>query len=133
MKVWKLPKIQNQIIYIFRCKTNILHVTARHSNQSNVARATNELLPKLKFDYNLTERNLWEESLPPYNLDHVKAKFNLMKNPESDLDQHIFEPIREIVEEINDQDILIVSTPMWNLSLPYVLKQYIDIIIQPGE
>ena len=82
----------------------------------------------------MTERNLWEkESLPPYNLDHVKAKFNLMRNPESDLDQHIFEPIREIVEEINDQDILIVSTPMWNLSLPYVLKHYIDIIIQPGE
>ena len=98
-----------------------------------VARATNELLPKLKFDYNLTERNLWEESLPDYNLEQANAKFNLMKNPESDLDQHIFEPIREIVEEINDQDILIVSTPMWNLSLPYVLKHYIDIIIQPGE
>ena len=56
-----------------------------------------------------------------------------MKNPESDLDQHIFEPVREIVEEINDQDILIVSTPMWNLSLPWPLKKYIDIITQPGE
>ena len=27
---------------------------------------------------------------------------------------------------------VLIGTPMWNYSVPYVLKQYIDTIVQPG-
>ena len=82
--------------------------------------------------YNYTERNLWKQNLPKYDLEHVAAKFNLIKNPNSVIDQAIFEPIKELGDELNEQDLLLISTPMWNLTVPYILKNYIDMIIQPG-
>ncbi len=27
---------------------------------------------------------------------------------------------------------MLVATPMWNYTVPYVLKQYLDILVQPG-
>jgi hypothetical protein len=27
---------------------------------------------------------------------------------------------------------VLVATPMWNYTVPYVLKQYLDILVQPG-
>ena len=29
-------------------------------------------------------------------------------------------------------DRVLISTPMWNFSIPYKLKQWFDVIIQPG-
>ncbi len=37
-----------------------------------------------------------------------------------------------MAEELNAASVLVVSSPMWNFSFPYVLKQYIDIAVQPG-
>ena len=48
-------------------------------------------------------------------------------------DENLFQPIRELAEELNNNNILVISTPMWNLTVPYVLKQYIDIVVQPGN
>lgn len=36
------------------------------------------------------------------------------------------------IERLKTADKLLVSTPMWNFSLPYRLKHYLDVIIQPG-
>ena len=48
-------------------------------------------------------------------------------------DENLFEPIRALAEELNRNNILVISTPMWNLTVPYVVKQYIDIVVQPGK
>ena len=39
--------------------------------------------------------------------------------------------VRE-VERLRSADKVVVSSPMWNFSIPYRLKQYIDIVCQPG-
>lgn len=36
------------------------------------------------------------------------------------------------IERLRSADKVIVSTPMWNFSIPYRLKQYLDIVCQPG-
>jgi FMN-dependent NADH-azoreductase len=36
------------------------------------------------------------------------------------------------IERLRSADKVIVSTPMWNFSIPYRLKHYFDIICQPG-
>ena len=41
-------------------------------------------------------------------------------------------PILSACEELNQSDVLLISTPMWNFSVPYVLKQYLDTVLQPG-
>ena len=36
-----------------------------------------------------------------------------------------FNPVLEAAESLNTVDIVVIATPMWNYSIPYVLKQYI--------
>ena len=71
--------------------------------------------------------------MPNYNLQHIGAKFRLMRDIGETNDENLFQPIRELAEELNNNNILVISTPMWNLTVPYVLKQYIDIVVQPGN
>ena len=71
--------------------------------------------------------------MPDYNLQHIGAKFRLMRDIGETNDENLFQPIRELAEELNNNNILVISTPMWNLTVPYVLKQYIDIVVQPGN
>ena len=56
----------------------------------------------------------------------------LLKGKGSEEDDRLFAPVLEMAEELNNSQILIVSAPMWNFSFPYVVKQYIDIALQPG-
>ncbi|MGI9328660.1 MAG: FMN-dependent NADH-azoreductase [Pseudomonadales bacterium] len=36
------------------------------------------------------------------------------------------------IERLRSADKVVVSTPMWNFSIPYRLKHYLDIVCQPG-
>lgn len=39
--------------------------------------------------------------------------------------------VREI-ERLKSADKVLISTPMWNFSIPYRLKHYLDVVVQPG-
>jgi len=41
--------------------------------------------------------------------------------------------VTETIRRFKKADKLLVSSPMWNFALPYPLKHYIDVIVQPGE
>jgi len=43
-----------------------------------------------------------------------------------------FAPVMTAAEEVNKMDIVLIATPMWNYSVPYPLKQWIDTVVQPG-
>ena len=95
--------------------------------------AANDLISKLNFKYDIREHDLWKEPLVQYKIDHVISKFKIMDGKGSEEDQKTFEPVKKLASELNSTDLLILSTPLWNMALPYVMKQYIDIVIQPGE
>ena len=42
-----------------------------------------------------------------------------------------WDELRRRVDHLLSFDLWLFSTPMWNLGLPYRLKQYIDLVIQP--
>ena len=65
-------------------------------------------------------------------MSHVAAKFRLLKGKGSAEDEQVFKPVLEIAEELNTSPILVISSQMWNFSFPYVVKQYVDIAVQPG-
>ena len=128
-----LSTILSKYIFFFRNDLKkVVHVTARHSENSLVSIIASDLISKLKFKCDITERDLWKEPLVPYKIDHVVAKFKIMDGKGSEQDHETFEPVRTLASELNDTDILILSTPLWNMALPYLVKQYIDIVIQPG-
>jgi FMN-dependent NADH-azoreductase len=35
------------------------------------------------------------------------------------------------IERFKSADTYLISTPMWNFSIPYLLKHYLDVILQP--
>lgn len=83
-------------------------------------------------DWVFDELNLAKEELPSLTMKRVDGKYTLLAG------QELFGELRESWEEIIKHierflsaDIYLISTPMWNFSIPYTLKQYIDLIVQP--
>jgi len=77
--------------------------------------------------------NLFEKELPEFDFKAASAKYKIMHNKEhSAEDKKIWAEIVAIIEEFKSADKYVMAVPMWNFSIPYRLKQYIDIIVQPG-
>ena len=87
-------------------------------------------------DGNIERVNVFEDDLPPFGEEGAGQKmkniFKLIKTGKG------IEPsgqwagaVREI-ERLKSADKVILSAPMWNFSIPYRLKHYIDLICQPG-
>jgi len=77
--------------------------------------------------------NLFERELPEFDFKAASAKYKIMHNKEHTLaDKKIWGKIVSIIEEFKSADKYVLAVPMWNFSIPYRLKQYIDIIVQPG-
>lgn len=80
----------------------------------------------------IDELNLFKEEIPPLSIQRVDGKYMLLSG------QSLFGEQRESWEELLQHiqrflsaDIYLISTPMWNFSIPYMLKHYIDVIVQP--
>jgi FMN-dependent NADH-azoreductase len=77
--------------------------------------------------------DLWDADLPEFDGDKAAAKMTFFGVGEMDLaGQTAWDQITEITKRFTDADVYVLSVPMWNGGIPYKLKQYIDIITQPG-
>lgn len=76
---------------------------------------------------------LFDIDLPAFDASAAAGKYAMLSGsdapPES---QTAWERIRVCIDTFRSADLYLVSTPMWNFSIPYRLKQYIDVIVQPG-
>jgi len=76
---------------------------------------------------------LWQTELPAFDGDKAAAKLNVMTGQEQNAVQKTaWGQIVEIASRFISADRYLFASPMWNSSIPYPLKQYIDIIHQPG-
>ncbi len=76
--------------------------------------------------------DLWEETLPALNRAATEAKYAVMNGvPHGNAQAAAWGEIKPVFDRFQSADKIIFSVPMWNLSIPYVLKHYIDIITQP--
>jgi len=77
--------------------------------------------------------DIFQETLPAFDLLAVTAKYKIMRTEEhTEEDRHIWAQVVSVIEKFKSADKYIMAVPMWNFSIPYRLKQYIDIIVQPG-
>jgi FMN-dependent NADH-azoreductase len=77
--------------------------------------------------------DIFREKLPAFDLPAVTAKYRIMHGEEyTQEDRQTWAKIVSIIEEFKSADKFVFAVPMWNFSIPYRLKQYIDIIVQPG-
>jgi len=83
-------------------------------------------------DWLIDEINLFQETLPPLTARQVDGKYVLLggKDLYGEL-RETWEEIEQQIQRFKDAEAYLISTPMWNFGIPYILKQYLDILIQP--
>ena len=52
------------------------------------------------------------------------------KHNESEI--NAWNPVEQLIDTFKNADKYLLSLPMWNFGIPYKLKHYLDILIQPG-
>ncbi len=114
----------------------LLHIIATpRGEESRTLAVTGAFLEAFKTghpDWAVEELDLSKEDLPSLTSKRVDGKYVLLsgKDLSGDL-KGAWEEIVRHIERFKSADAYLISTPMWNLSIPYTLKHYIDVIIQP--
>ena len=77
--------------------------------------------------------NLWKDYLPEFEGYILEAKYaRLGGRAFTDSQRDAFAIAERIAVRLALADRVLISTPMWNFHIPYKLKQWIDVITQPG-
>ena len=83
-------------------------------------------------DWIVDELNLIKEKLPELSMKAVSGKYVLLGGKELFGSQReAWTGILQQIERFKSSDLFLVSSPMWNFSIPYMLKHYLDLIVQP--
>lgn len=114
----------------------LLHIIATpREDESRTLQVSEAFLEVFKVrhpDWAIDELNLFQEELPPLTIKRVDGKYILLGG--KDLFGQFKEAWTEIIAHIErflSADAYLISAPMWNFGIPYALKHYIDIIVQP--
>jgi FMN-dependent NADH-azoreductase len=77
--------------------------------------------------------DLWKAELPEFDGAALDAKYAVVRGlPHSPEERRAWDEVVRRVEHFRSADKVLVSSPMWNFGIPYKLKHYIDLIVQPG-
>ena len=114
----------------------LLHIIAsprgEESRTLKVTEAFFEGLKKNNSDCRIDVLDVTKEKLPQMTVKAVNGKYVLLGG--KDLPEDLKPAWNDIIKHIErflSADGYIISAPMWNFSIPYYLKHYIDIILQP--
>ena len=115
----------------------ILHVIgspkAEFSMSTRIARAFLDAYHDKHPQDEITELDVWNADLPPFDGEMAIAKLAPILGEQRTVDQEAgWNRITRVIDDFTAHDKIVISTPMWNFGLPYALKHYIDILVQPG-
>ncbi|MHC5172368.1 MAG: FMN-dependent NADH-azoreductase [Planctomycetota bacterium] len=99
------------------------------SKSTQVASAFLESYQKSHADDTVETLNIFEEDLPSFDGLKVQAKYTILHGKEhTPEERQAWDAIEKIITHFKSADKYVLSLPMWNFSIPYRLKQYIDIL-----
>ncbi len=77
--------------------------------------------------------DLWDMALPEFDGERINAKYSVMHGESPSGDEiAAWQEVQTLFDRFNQADKYVFSVPMWNFSIPYMLKHYIDVIMQAG-
>ena len=77
--------------------------------------------------------DLWSTELPKFDGSVIEAKYAILHGqPHTEEQAQAWRQVEKVIARFKAPDCYLFSLPMWNFGLPYILKHYIDVIIQPG-
>ncbi|BCZ80200.1 FMN-dependent NADH-azoreductase [Paraburkholderia terrae] len=113
----------------------LLHIESSprktRSASLDVARAYLEAYRGAHPDHSIDVLDLWSINLPEFDGDALDAKYaDLSGTPLSEAQQQAWADIRRLAQRLHEADTLLLSVPLWNFSIPYKLKHFIDVVSQ---
>jgi FMN-dependent NADH-azoreductase len=116
-------------------RMNVLHIqSSPRGDKSNSIALTNAFLSaskKVLPTINEDILNVWNENLPEFDAASIGAKYKAIKHqPMSDAESRTWSRILELIGRFQQANRIVLGLPMWNFSIPYKLKQLIDLTAQ---
>lgn len=117
--------------------SKLLYINAsprvERSNSKAVADAFIQAYRRKNPDDEVDTLRLFEESLPAFDGAVLQAKYVVLHHQEhSEEEAQAWTVVEKIIERFVSAEKYVLATPMWNFSIPYRFKQYIDVLVQPG-
>jgi FMN-dependent NADH-azoreductase len=76
--------------------------------------------------------DLFTKDLPEFDGPALQAKYTILHGLEhSEEELAAWRGVEAVIEEFKSADKYVMAVPMWNFHLPYRLKHYIDLLVQP--
>ena len=76
--------------------------------------------------------NLFKKDLPSFDGLAVQAKYAILHGQKHSPEElAAWKKVEDVIAEFKSADKYVMAVPMWNFGIPYRLKQYVDIIVQP--
>ena len=117
--------------------THLLHISASPRGTASeslaIARTFLDTWAEVHPDAEITHRDLWDGTLPAFGPPAAAAKMAVFagQEPRGEAAEAWAAAAAEF-RRFDAADRYLFSVPMWNAGVPYVLKQLIDVISQPG-
>ncbi|UOQ90149.1 NAD(P)H-dependent oxidoreductase [Agromyces endophyticus] len=117
--------------------TTLLHISASPRGEAShslaIARTFVESFAEVSPEASVSHWDLWDGSLPAFGPDGAGAKMRVFAGDEPKGAEEIaWHRARLAFERFAAADLYLFSLPMWNSGVPYIAKQFIDVVSQPG-
>ena len=90
--------------------------------------ALREVSPAIR----VTTLNLFEAKLPAFDRAAAEGKYAILHGTPVPAEvKPAFAGAVRLIDQFKAADGYVFAIPMWNFGIPYVLKQYVDLIVQP--
>jgi FMN-dependent NADH-azoreductase len=77
--------------------------------------------------------DLWETTLPEFDGHVIDSKYVILHGLEHTEEQkQAWSKVEKVISQFKAADKYLFSLPMWNFGIPYKLKHFIDVLVQPG-
>jgi len=81
----------------------------------------------------VTTVNLFTTELPPFDGFALNAKYAILQGQDHTGEEAAaWKAVESVIEMFTSADKFVFAVPMWNFGIPYRLKHFIDVIVQPG-
>ena len=103
------------------------------SYSTRVAKAFMDSYRQARPEDRIEVLDLYKADIPPFLAPQAKAKYAVIAGqaPKSEAEA-AWQTVIKTINHFKGFDKYVLSSPMWNFNIPYRLKQYIDVIVQPA-
>jgi FMN-dependent NADH-azoreductase len=117
--------------------TTLLHISAsprgERSESLALARTFLDELRSVDPGVSVEQWDLWDGTLPEFGPAAAAAKMAIFGGADPEGDEAVaWRAARDAFKRFDSADTYLFTVPMWNASVPYILKQFIDVVSQPG-